>query len=391
MPTFSLTNQTDIADFVSGLTLMGTGGGGGRAAPAIELMQADLDAGGPFQIVDIEDLPPDAWTVAVAGLGGRPPEQGPSQEGLRQLGLIEPRYARFELLTAAVQELAQYAGVDVQAIVPGELGSSNTPSPMLVGRRLGIPTVDGDYAGRAIPEIGQTVPDILGRQNCPFSFVDRWGNVVIVKEAVSPAMIDRIGRMLCLAGYGGVSFAGFLARAEELREIAVPSTLSRALAIGRAGRRANETGGNSAEAMAEAAGGWVLFQGTVARTERDDREAYMFGYGTHVIRGTGADESRTLRVWYKNEHHLSWIDDQPFVTSPDCLAIVDLQRGEPLPNSAIEPGQSVALVGWAADPVHRSAKGIEVLGPRHFGFDLDFVPIEERLRDRQRGNREETQ
>ncbi|HUY99517.1 MAG TPA: DUF917 domain-containing protein [Thermomicrobiaceae bacterium] len=377
MPNLILDNDNDIADFVHGLTFMGTGGGGGSPAPAIELMRADREQSGPFQIVDIDDLPADAWTVAVAGLGGRPPEQGPSEEELHALGLIEPRYGRFELLAAAVQELARYAGVDIRAIVPGELGSANTPAPMIVGRRLGIPTVDGDYAGRAIPEIGQTVPDILGRQTCPFSFVDRWGNVVIVKEAASPAMIDRIGRMLCLAGYGGVSFAGFLAQAGDVRDAFVRGTLSRAVQIGRAGRQAPAD--RVAAAMAEAAGGWVLFTGTIERSERDDQAAYMFGYGTHVIRGAGDDDGHELRVWYKNEHHLSWIDGQPFVTSPDCLAIVDLDRREALPNSVIQPGQRVAVVGWPGNPVHRSPRGVAVLGPRHFGFDVDFVPIEDHV------------
>lgn len=379
MPTFTLDNQTDIADFVNGLAAMGTGGGGGRIVPAIELMENDLASNGPFQVVDIDEIDPDSWTVAVAGLGGRPPDQGPSEAELHQLGLIEPRYTRYELLTAAVQELGEYAGVPVAAIVPGELGTGNTPTPMIVGRRLGIPTVDGDYAGRAIPEIGQTVPDVLGRKSWPFSFVDRWGNVIIVKEAVSPAMVDRIGRMMCLAGYGGVSFAGFLMRASEVKDAFVRGTLSRARSIGHAGRTTEGTGRDVAAAMASAAGGWVLFTGTVNRSEREDREAYMFGYGTHVIDGTDEFNGREARVWYKNEHHVSWLDGKPFVTSPDCLALIDLDRRQALPNGAVEPGQHVSLIGWPANPAHRTQRGVEVLGPRHFGFDIDFVPIEDRV------------
>jgi len=379
MPTFTLADERDITDFVNGLAVMGTGGGGGSAGPAIELMREDLAAHGAFEIVDIDDLPLDAWTVAVAGLGGRPPDQGPSEDELHQLGLIEPRYTRFELLSAAVTELAEYARVDVRAIVPGELGTGNTPSPMIVGRRLGIPTVDGDYAGRAIPEIGQTVPDVLGRKSWPFSFVDRWGNVVIVKEAVSPAMIDRIGRMLCMAGYGGVSFAGFLAPAGEVRDMFVRGTLSRAREIGQARREAQRDGHDVAQAVAAGAGGWEIFRGTISRSDREDREAYMFGYGTHSVEGSGSHAGHTARVWYKNEHHVAWIDDRPFVTSPDCIAIIDLETGEGLPNGAIHPGQSVAVIAWPADAAHRTPRGIEVLGPRHFGFDIDYVPVEERI------------
>jgi DUF917 family protein len=28
----------------------------------------------------------------------------------------------------------------------------------------------------------------------------------------------------------------------------------------------------------------------------------------------------------------------------------------------------------------RSAKGLALLGPRHFGFDVDYAPIEERVK-----------
>ncbi len=31
------------------------------------------------------------------------------------------------------------------------------------------------------------------------------------------------------------------------------------------------------------------------------------------------------------------------------------------------------------DMAFRTPKGLELLGPRHFGFDLDYIPIEERM------------
>ena len=72
-----------------------------------------------------------------------------------------------------------------------------------------------------------------------------------------------------------------------------------------------------------------------------------------VACGSDADAGQSMRVWCKDEQHVSWLDDQPSVTSPDCLAIVETGRGEPLPNRSIDPC--------------------------HFGFDLAYVPIVERL------------
>ena len=37
------------------------------------------------------------------------------------------------------------------------------------------------------------------------------------------------------------------------------------------------------------------------------------------------------------------------------------------------------MVGVPAAPQWRTPAGVAVLGPRHFGFDIDFVPLEEGL------------
>ena len=45
---------------------------------------------------------------------------------------------------------------------------------------------------------------------------------------------------------------------------------------------------------------------------------------------------------------------------------------------AYKEGADVAIIGWPASKMWRTPKGIEVFGPRHFGFDFDYVPIESR-------------
>ena len=139
--------------------------------------------------------------------------------------------------------------------------------------------------------------------------------------------------------------------------------------------------------MAQAAGGWVLFRGEVEAAEWEERgEGYMFGYGTNRIKGLGEYEGQSFSIWYKNENHISWLNGGPFVTSPDCIAVVDLETGEALTNSAIAPDQKVAVIGVKTlDVAYRTEKGLEILGPRHFGFDIDYVPIEERVREIQGG------
>ena len=67
------------------------------------------------------------------------------------------------------------------------------------------------------------------------------------------------------------------------------------------------------------------------------------------------------------------------------LIVVDRETGKPLVNAegptaqkadAIEKGQHVAVIGLRAVEQFRSPKGLDVLGPKHFGFALPYTPIE---------------
>ncbi|MFW9944661.1 MAG: hypothetical protein ACFFB7_06655 [Candidatus Sifarchaeia archaeon] len=45
-------------------------------------------------------------------------------------------------------------------------------------------------------------------------------------------------------------------------------------------------------------------------------------------------------------------------------------------NTDIESGDRVSVIGMKGEQVFRSVEGLKVLGPRHFGFDLDYKPME---------------
>jgi DUF917 family protein len=38
----------------------------------------------------------------------------------------------------------------------------------------------------------------------------------------------------------------------------------------------------------------------------------------------------------------------------------------------------VSVIGIPCDPKWRTPEGIALAGPRHFGYDVDFVPVEQR-------------
>ncbi|HUY99514.1 MAG TPA: DUF917 domain-containing protein [Thermomicrobiaceae bacterium] len=376
MATRRLESRTEIEDFVHGLVLFGTGGGGGPADPVIERLTTALDAGSPVGWTDIADIPPDAWTFSVAGVGGKSPPGGPDPAVLQRTGLDRLAFADpQQMQLAAARRLTELYGVQPGAVIAVELGSSNTVNPMLVAAALGVPFVDGDYCGRAKPEIQQSTLEIEGRGVWPLVFLDRWGDVVHIPEAASTAMVDRIGRHLCSAALGGVAVARSLLPAGQASQALVRGSCEAAYLAGCTLRHAREQRGDPVSAVVEHLGGAHLFDGVVESTEEDPESGYQFHVCTHHVTGSGSFHGRRCAIWVKNEHHIVWVDDVPAVTSPDIIAVLDRISGRPLTNHEIVPGQAVAVIASPPlDPRWRSPKGLALLGPRAFGFGLDYVP-----------------
>lgn len=374
-----LRTERDCEDLIRGQCFMATGGGG-RPKEGLELLVHQLKAGHQIEWVDVDSLPNEVWTATVAEMSGRVFEGGSSGE-LAELGCIEQKYDQLGLMVAAVQALEDSAGIKVQAIVPGEVGASNVPNAVATALELGVPVIDGDYVGgRAVPEVSMTIPEIRGVPICPLSFVTRWGDVLILKDTVSTAMADRIGRMITLASYGMMGFAFYLMQIKDARKVLAAGTLTKALQVGQAIREAREKGPDPVAEAVKAADGWLLFEGEITATEIADEQSYAFGVGTHTLKGLGRFQGRAFKLWYKNEYHVSWIDDKPFVTSPDSLIMVHSSTSEPALSFDFSVGDQVAVIGRRAYKLHRTKQGVAALGPRRFGFDLDYVPIETRVK-----------
>ncbi len=379
MPTVALTTDQQCEDFAAGLAFLGTGGGGGTMADGVRLFSDALHRYGRIELTDIAELPANAWAVSVIDVGARKHREGPSAEELAKFGLVEEKYDQVGRIVRAVEELAAYAGVEVEAIIPAEIGSGNTSIPINAALRLGIPVVDGDWVGRAIPELDMAKPTIFGKSITPLVYVDRWGDVCIVKELASGAMADRTGRMLSAGAFGGLGSAGYLMQLSEANRMMVHRSLSTALAIGRAMREDRE-GGRLFTRLLQETGGWILFKGVLTGCDWESTIEFQHSYATHTLSGVNEFEGEAMKLWVKNEHHIAWRNGDVVATSPDLITLVDLETGFPRTNRDIAEGDRVAVVGMRIpDESFRTPRGLELLGPRHFGFDIDYVPIETRM------------
>jgi DUF917 family protein len=369
----------DVHALVDGLTLLGTGGGG-RPEQGLESLLPHVQAGRSVAWVSPDEIPDDAWVCSTFGMGSIAPTKSLSAEERRALGYPE-EWTVTRPMVRAIQELAAYTGKRITAILPFELGAGNTPSPMDAAVSVGAAIVDGDCAGRAIPELCQTSAAIMGIRFAPGAIADPWGNVLLVKQTASELLTERIGKLVSIATKlpdmkASCAHAGFLMSGKDLKRVAVPGGITRALTVGRA-IRAAKAGGDPVAAAAQALGGWVLFRGRVAKKEWESRDGYM--YGTTTVEGEGDDGGHVLRVWFKNENHVTWRDGTPWVLSPDLIMTIGAD-GTPYTNTLLPEGARIGVVGAMADPRLRTPAALNLLGPRHYGHDLDYTPIEKLVR-----------
>ncbi len=61
---------------------------------------------------------------------------------------------------------------------------------------------------------------------------------------------------------------------------------------------------------------------------------------------------------------------------------MDTETGMPVTTEGLRYGQRVTLIGIACHLIWRTPRGLELAGPRYFRWQIDYVPIEERMAQR---------
>lgn len=376
MPKRTLKTEQDCLDFLSGLKLLGTGGGGSMES-GLEMLKEGLSEGLELSWIDADDMLDDLYSCTPFGSGSISEDTPTCQAEIDRLGEklgMENKYGH-RAIEAAIHELEQYAGVKIGALVPVELGPANSAAPLVTAARMGLPLIDGDYSGRAVPQDMQTTYFLRGIKTSPAAIVDWWGNVVILKEAVNAEMGERIGKYLSVASYGVVYIAAILLGAQETRETIVPGTLTLSLELGQKVRQAREAGTDPVGAAVKCLNGWKLFSGEVTGKDWESKDGMMVG--TTHIRGLGEFSGHTMDVYFVNENHIALLDGQSFISSPDLIILANPATGEGYTNTEIKAGDPIAVLGMRGFPAFRSEMALEYFGPRYWGYDFDYTPIEE--------------
>jgi len=362
-------SKEEVEDLLVGAKILGTGGGGEIewVRPMIEEVYSK---GKQFRLISPQEIPDDEIVVITGSVGG-----GVSEEIKRKVARL-PRIGEHpELLATKI--LAEYIGKEPYAYLASEIGPGNTIVPMYVAAMLDKFAVDADCCGRAKPEMCISTTNIKGVPLTPLSIVSPFGDIMILKESVDDFRVEDICRYMAIASGGTCGVARCPTKGKDIREAIVPLSISEAIEVGKSVRLAKAEKRDPIEALIDSLKGYKLFKGRVKSFEREEKGAFM--WGTIEIDGTEDYENHQLKIWFKNELLVSWKDGTPFVTCPDLICVVDAHTAEGLSNwgDDYRIGREVVVLGKKAHKMWRTEEGLKLFSPKHFGFDIEYKPIEQ--------------
>lgn len=338
-----------------GTWILGTGGGGSPYQNYLNVREL-YAAGKRVTLQDPMSLADDAMVAVLSSQGA--PLVG-------QERLSDPAMA-----TRPLRIMEEYLGRKFDALMPVEIGGGNGLHAIMVAAETGLPAIDADAMGRAYPEAQMTSFAVADLQCYPLALADIRDNEVVIPKAHSWKWMERISRKVCTE-FGSLASTCKAPRSGlEVKEHGILYTGSKAISLGKAVLKARQEHSDPVEAILEECHGHRIFRGKVTDIER--RTTGGFLRGRTVLEGLGDDANEQFVLDFQNEFSVGSRGGEPIVMTPDLICVVDSINGEGIGTESIRYGQRVDVLVLPAPEAFLSPRGLELVGPRAFGFDFDY-------------------
>jgi len=347
---------TDVDNLALGATLLGAGGGGDPYIAQLIVRQA-IEDHGPITIVEPAELDPDGLVLTAAMIGA-------------PTVFLEKIPAGTEFV-GAVRALASYLGQQPVAIMPVEVGGMNTLLPLAVAAELQLPVIDADTMRRAFPQVEMTVYTLAGISASPISMADEKGNVCVF-ETTTNQISEKLARTAVIQLGGVTAISAYSATVAQVAEHAVLGSMTYCAELGRLLTAVQHGRADAYDEFLAFADGHRVFVGKVIDVDRRTSEG--FARATVVLEHL-EDWTRTMRIEVQNENLIAFEDGVPVITVPDLICLVDHETARPITTETLTYGQRLDVVGLPCAPEWHRPGALDVVGPRAFGYDVDYVPF----------------
>jgi DUF917 family protein len=350
----TLTYQ-DLLDLVDGAAIFSAGGGGDPEG-GYRIADKLASEGLTVRLVAPSEVPDDAKVVNFACVGATTTLEYDSAAAVKTLKTLE-----------------EYAGFSAFATIPVELGGFNTLAAVDVAARRGVPIVDADGAGRAVPEVHLKVYTIDGISLAPMVLADLHAkNVVIVKETSDLKAAERIARVLAAEWNQSAYTARRILTGAQVKTSPIQLSLTRSIQIGKLLRKAV----NPVEAIVKETEGFKLFEGTVESAQQETKSGFTF-VNVELL-GTQEYMGQVFELKAKNEVLAAHRDGKLAAIAPDIITPVHPETGKCITAEKIEKGDRLTVLGLPAPSKWKTNKGLELWKDalERAGIREEYMPLE---------------
>ena len=356
----------DVKDIIMGCTVLGTGGGGDPEI-GLKLLEDDFKNGRKFILADLDEIPDDGYVASPYVCGSVSPD---TEEEIKKYKDFTVKENPTPMI--AYQKLEEYMGKPFYGVISTELGGANTAYTLHIGAMMGKKIVDGDFAGRSVPAIQHNTCNIFNIPMTPFAIATKFGDSAIFTDVVDEKRAETLIRALSVESQNNIGVVDHPTVGATLRNSVVPDAITMAQNVGRIVREERCEGKDPTERLVKEMNGKDLFCGVVKDTKWNTVGGYT--EGDIYISGIENNIEDEYRIWFQNENIVSWKNGIIDVTVPDLICMLD-EKGLPVTNPNCFKGQKLRVFALPAPELWKTQKGLELFGPKSFGFEVEYEGI----------------
>lgn len=372
-----LTTQ-DLYDLNNGSAFFGGGGGGSVNLINLLIGKFTEKISAKPTLIDIDEISNDDWGAVSAIIGAPEAEKKALEQNFFMFAPVR-----------SFDTLASISGKTFKYVVPVETGSISVIIPAMVSAIKGIPMINGDGAGRAVPALQDLtfttiggipeVPAVLSNDADPNNPSQ---NVCVTTIMNSPSVDSACRGIISDDAFG--QFAGlgcYQMNGKQLKQTVVSNTVRNSIALGKKLRENKDPSlvfpiiqdFLSTKLSRKC---WLLGTGTVTKIST----VTSGGFDLNTV--TVSCDTGEFYICSQNENLLCWKTSEgtPMVMAPDITSYVTI-NGDPLSNADLLEKMQIHIIASPCDEKMRNSKILGAFGAqlKSIGYYGPYIKVEERL------------
>ncbi len=336
--------RTELTNIVYGSSFYG-GGGGGSSEEGLALIEAIYkeDPNASIQMIDILEMEKDPNIVStmIAALGSPVATKGKTfqEEAVNAV--------------KGMQEEARFKGKELRYVYSGEMGGGNTMLPLYAAWKCGLPIIDTDGNGRAVPELNTGLLPVHGIPTSPVILASEAGDTIVARteDPMDCVACEKIARYMCQAFDQGIGFAAWMMNQEQHLQASALGQITLAIEVGDI-LRTTPTKDALKKLQSYFDQKKIPFKPIVEYGTIIDIKITSEGGFDTGITTIRTENDKLIKVIFQNENLFVETAEKTIITVPSIISTLDLsdeKMAVPVSNSETFIGQKIALTETKAN------------------------------------------